>query len=153
MKRLLILSLILLLSISCSKSNNGYVNPYLPNYPVNKIFGFNFYDSLRYAHSSAIERGQGSGGMDYGAIIVFNIGSDQYRAYDLMCPNHQIHPSCSRMTLEKPGSIYVVCHCVNEHDEPMKYSLITGMSMTPGAKYQMKPYNAQKQGDAVRVWY
>lgn len=153
MKKLLILSLILLFSISCSKDNNGYLNPYLPNYPVNITLNINFNDDLRYEQGSAIVQKQGSGGPSYGAIIVFNIGKGQYRAYDLMCPNHPISPSCSKMTLDSKNSSFVTCYCTNEHDQPMKYFLEYGTSLTPGAKYAMKPYPAVRRGDVIYVTY
>ncbi|MDR0229291.1 MAG: hypothetical protein LBI72_09530 [Flavobacteriaceae bacterium] len=154
MKKILILTLFILIAIGCSKSKSGYTNPYLPNNPVNIIIDLNFpqYDNLKYAHGSAIVPNQGAGGSQ-GGVVVFNLGGDDFRAYDIICPNHQIDYNCSRMKMDKPGSIYISCHCTQYHEEPLKYSLITGTSMTPGAQYQMKPYPVVKRGNIITINY
>ncbi|TDS55919.1 Rieske (2Fe-2S) protein [Myroides indicus] len=150
MKKVFVFIIILFASFSCSKSGGHYTNPYLPSNPVNLTIDLNLpaYDDLRYANGSAVINMPNQGVL---GVVIFNLGSDLYAAYDIACPNHKIEP-CSSMTLDKRGSIYMSCHC-SIHPEPLKYSLITGTSMTEGAEYQMKPYPVTKRGNIISVNY
>lgn len=151
MKKTFLFIIILFISFSCSKSGGHYTNPYLPSNPVNLTIDLNLpaYDDLRFANGSVIIRQNGQGIL---GVVIFCLAEDLYVAYDIACPNHNIDPSCSAMNLEKRGSIYMLCSCP-EHPEPLKYSLITGTSMTEGAKYQMKPYPVSKRGNIITVNY
>lgn len=154
MKKILSLTIFIIIALGCSKSKSGYTNPYLPNNPVNITIDLTFpqFDDLKYANGHVIVPNQGVAGPQ-GGVVVFNMGGEQYRAFDIICPNHQIDFKCSRMKVDGPRSIFITCYCGEYHQEPLKYSLITGTSMTPGAQYQMKPYPVVKRGNIITINY
>lgn len=148
MKKILFLTFVLVFSLGCSKDSVRYSNPYLPNNPVSIFIDLNLpaYDKLKYPNNSVIIENQGVLG-----VIVFNAGS-YYLAYDIACPNHAVDYNCSRMKLDKPGSIFLTCSC-EQHPTPFQYSLMTGTSLTPGAQYQLKPYTVNARGNILSINY
>lgn len=151
MKKNLLLFLFAFLFLCCSKDSINYSNPYLPNNPVSISIDLNLpeYSKLEFPNESVIIKNRG-GALPGGGVVIFNAGS-YYVAFDIACPNHQIQ-SCSEMIRDGVNSIYITCHC-SIHPEPLKYSLITGTSMTEGALYQMKPYPVTRKGNTIYVQY
>lgn len=133
MKKLAILSVFTLLSISCSKDsaiNNN--NPYLPNYPVDLTINLNLpeYNNLRFV-SNSVYINTGIAGIK--GVFVFNAGSNNYVAFDAACPNQSLS-NCSTMTI---NGIKAVCACDNA-----EYSFFTGQAQ--GKQYPMKQYRVQQ---------
>ncbi len=152
MKKILFSFLFIILLFGCSKDGIKYSNPYLPNNPVYISIDLNLpeYSKLEFSNESVIVKNRG-GALPGGGVVIFNAGS-YYVAFDIACPNHQIL-NCSEMIRDgASGSIYISCHC-SLHKEPLKYSLITGTSMTEGALYQMKPYPVTRKGNTIYVQY
>ncbi len=133
-----VLSLFLLLSLSCSKDRVNNNNPYLANlsFSVQVNMNLPLYSNLQFAGNSVKvnETNVGNRG-----IIVFNTGSG-YVAFDGACPNQALS-SCSTLTL---NSSTATCPC----DDAI-YSLYNGQA--PGKQYPLKQYRAELSGNTVIV--
>ncbi|HZW77292.1 MAG TPA: hypothetical protein VFF21_03170 [Flavobacteriaceae bacterium] len=142
MKRLISLSIVLLLLSACSSDDRRLnTNPFLTNPVVNLSLNLNLpeYNSLKFPGNYIIAP-QGVKG-----IVIYCINENQYVAFDLADPNHA-PIECSRMSVE---GIIATCPCPNDENE---YFIITGQHKTdPDTKYPMQPYRAQRSGNYVTV--
>jgi len=129
-KTLSLLSLLFLLA-NCSSSENGYKNPYLPNYSFSTALNLNLptYSGLKSPINPVFVPDNGSGVN----MIVIKISDTDYRAWDAFCPNQSPAP-CSLMKLK---GINAKCTC-----EDSEYSLFTGLG-TAGEDYAMRPYRVE----------
>jgi hypothetical protein len=142
MKNLILFSLLIVLSLSCSKNDDQKErNPYLTDPLVNLNLNLNLpeYNPLKFPGNSIITS-QGIKG-----IVIFCISDTQYLAFDLTDPNH-VPSSCSRMEVNGP---IASCPCTTDANE---YFLTSGQHTTePGAKYPMQQYRAERIGNSVVV--
>jgi nitrite reductase/ring-hydroxylating ferredoxin subunit len=133
-----VLSLFLLVTLSCSKDRVNNNNPYLANlsFSVQVNMNLPLYSNLQFAGNSVKvnETNVGNRG-----IIVFNTGSG-YVAFDGACPNQALS-SCSTLTL---NSSTATCPC----DDAI-YSLYNGQA--PGQQYPLKQYRTEVSGNTVIV--
>lgn len=133
-----ILFIVLLFAIAaCEKSNFNNNNPYIPNYSFSIVINMDLpeYSNLKFPSNGKLILNGGAKG-----VIVFNTGSG-YVAYDAACPN-QAFTACPAMTV---SGINAICSCDNA-----KYNLFTGQA--PGLQYPMKPYQAESNGNSIRVF-
>lgn len=133
-----VLSLILLVTLGCSRDRVNNNNPYLANisFSVQVNMNLPLYSSLQFAGNSVKvnETNVGNRG-----IIVFNTGSG-YVAFDGACPNQALS-SCSTLTL---NSSTATCPC-----DDAVYNLYNGQA--PGLQYPLKQYRAEVSGTTVIV--
>lgn len=130
MKRLVLLSTVLLLLYSCTESGTRYKNPYLPNYgfSMNINLDLPLYSGLNSPINPIVVTEPGTGL----TLILMKVSNTDFRAWDASCPN-QYPSSCSRMHI---NGVNAVCSC-----DDYEYSIFTGTG-TQG-EYPMKPYRVQ----------
>jgi nitrite reductase/ring-hydroxylating ferredoxin subunit len=133
-----VLSLLLLITLGCSKDRVNNNNPYLANlsFSVQVNMNLPLYSNLQFAGNSVKVNEINAGNR---GIIVFNTGSG-YVAFDGACPNQELS-SCSTLIL---NSGTATCPC----DEAI-YSLYNGQA--PGKQYPLKQYRAELNGNSVIV--
>jgi len=137
-RRLIVLSVLTIVILSCDKDRDSNNNPYLANYGFSIQVNMNLpaYSNLQFAGNSVKvnEFGVGNRG-----IIVFNSGSGFF-AFDGACPNQPLS-TCSTLEINGPSA---TCPCDNA-----VYSLFNGQS--PGLQYSLKQYRAELNGNTVIV--
>lgn len=140
MKKIFAIIALFVVLVSCSKDDNKYFNPYLPEVPVQLEINLNLpeYNELRYPGGVHHTYLQGIRG-----IIIINTGSS-YRAYDGACPNHNIQ-ECSTLQIKK-GDIFARCVCP---DDGSSFNLHLGTSME--SQYQLKNYRVRYTGDKIYI--
>src|SRR5688572_7102774 len=96
MKKPLILLLVLFGMISCEPDDEIRNNPYLTDigFRVNINLNLPEYNSLNFPGNSYISYNHGING-----VVVYNINNNQYTAFELSDPNHQLS-NCSRLTVQ-----------------------------------------------------
>ncbi|MDT0556421.1 hypothetical protein [Patiriisocius hiemis] len=142
MKRLLLLSLLLVIFSSCS--NNDDVrndNPNLIDPLVDLTLNLSLpqYQSLNFPGGSVLINSQGIKG-----IVVYNVNNDLYTAFELSDPNHT-PSSCSRMEVEAP---IATCPCSSDDNE---YNIITGEHQTDPTLFPMQQYRITRTNDVIRI--
>lgn len=143
MKNKILLLLLVLVTLSCSKNDDKQdQNPYLTNPLVNLNLNLNLpeYNPLKFPGNYVITS-QGIKG-----IVVYCVTETQYFAYDLTDPNHA-PSSCSRMEV---NGIIATCPCTTDENE---YNIVSfGRHVTePDAKYPMQQYLAIRNGNTVNI--
>ncbi len=141
MKKIIALLFISILFLGCSDDNFNNNNPYIPNYNFNVEINLNLplYSDLQYTGNGMLITLNGAGA---NGIIVFNAGSDSYKAFDASCPN-QYSSSCSQLEVD---GISAVCPC-----DDVAYSLFTGLA-DADVEYPLKPYRVEVNGNIIRVY-
>ena len=146
MKNLIFKTIICLLIVSCSKSNEvNNNNPYIPNYSFDtgSLINTNLpqYNSLQFPGNHIIL------GNNYGVngVVIYYISGSQYTAFELTDPNHNIQ-SCSKLSVE---GIIATCSCSDGNS----YEIVTGQAQegTTG-QYLLKPYFVEVNGNIIRVY-
>lgn len=142
MKNKLLFLLIVLISLSCSKSDDKQDrNPFLTDPAVSLSLNLNLpeYNGLKFPGNYVVTS-QGIKG-----IIVYCVSENQYLAFDLTDPNHA--PSnCSQMEVD---GVIASCSCANDDNA---YFITSGQHTTdPGDMYPMQQYNAQLSGNSVII--
>ena len=141
MKKILSFLFVFILIAACSSSDDNYrANPNLPdlNFRFQLDLDFPEYLDLNYAGNSYATYNYGVKG-----IVIYNINSSQYSAFELSDPNHP--PSeCSGMTV---NGVIASCGC-----DDNKYNVITGELTEGEGQYTMKPYRIQRSGNVIEVW-
>lgn len=142
MKKILVFSLLAVLLISCSGSDDGYRgNPNLANLNFSARLNLSLpeYNQLQYAGNSYVTYNYGVKG-----IVIYNINGSQFTAFELSDPNHPAS-DCSAMTV---NGVIATCSC-----EDNAYNIITGEPATEdNLQYTMKPYRIQRSGNIIEVW-
>ena len=135
---LLLLSLIVLSSTSCSKTPI-IRNPYISDVPINYQVNLNLpqYDQLRFVGGSAYIYQAGLKG-----VLLYNLNGRTFLAWEATCPNHTPR-SCSLLEL---NASLAQCSCEN-----FKYSLANGQLLNadenantsyPLINYQVEVYDS-----------
>ncbi len=139
MKKILLITLVLVLNMGCDKESASNDNPYLPNYGFNVEINRSLplYSNLQFP-GNAVKVNIGGAGIR--GLIVFNSGSG-ILAFDGACPNQDLS-ACSTLTL---SGIEAICPCDDAH-----YNLYTGES--PGKQYPLKQYRTEVNGNLIRVY-
>lgn len=142
MKNKIILLLVIVMAVSCSKSDEKQNrNPFLTNPVVRLNLNLNLpeYSPLKFP-GNYITTSQGIKG-----IVVYCVSDSQYFAYDLTDPNHP--PSeCSRMTI---NGVIATCPC---EDDENTYNIASfGQHVTNPDKYPMQPYRAERNGNSIQI--
>ncbi|MHC5201939.1 hypothetical protein [Myroides sp. LJL119] len=137
MKKSLTLLIISLLTLSCSKSDMGYSNPYLPAVPVNLVIYLNNPEANHLLVPGNIYTTYNHG---ISGISIYNSGGNQFYAFELTCPNHAIE-GMSTLYVKK-GDIYATCKDISKHNnKEFTYNLITGFPLDTSKNYhRLKPY-------------
>ena len=132
MRKYILLIIASLFFLGCSDNENSNKNPYIPNYTFSVDLNLNLplYSNLKSPGNGIYYSGQSAGAK---GIIVFNIGNNNYNAFDAACPNQEIS-SCSTMTIK---GINALCACDNK-----EYNLFTGQGDAT-VTYPMKQYRVQ----------
>ena len=149
MKNVLTLLICCCLVWSCKKNdddNTNYNNQYLPNYSFNTGDLINLslpqYTDLQFPNNYVVlDPPYGING-----VVVFYAGGNNYNAFELSDPNHELR-DCSSLTVE---GVIASCDC-DDHDK--RYDILTGQPQegTTGS-YGLKRYFVEKTGDIIRVW-
>ncbi|MDM1345521.1 hypothetical protein HX017_00565 [Myroides marinus] len=151
MKKIFLILFTIVITISCSKSNNDNNYPNIPVVNINFDLNLNLpsANDLRVPNGTYIDYNHGYNGI----AIVNNVR--YYSAWELTCPDHNAATPCSKLVQKKKNDIYVYCQCKDKHNgQEAQFSLITGQSMTPGLKYvQLKPYPVYESNGALRIRY
>lgn len=134
-----------LLALFACSDNTRERNPFLPE------LGFRFEINLNLPLYSPLNN-QGnpvvinSEGVGIRGVVVMNTGFDQYRAWELSCPNHPPN-SCSTLVVD--GQV-ARCPC-----EDYEYSLFTGQMLNrpdDGQQYyDLLFYLATRSGNIVSI--
>lgn len=133
-----------MLLTGCS-SDNVTKNPYLPNYEFNtgSLINTNLpqYSQLKFANNSIILNSP------YGinGVVLFYAGGDNYNAFELTDPNHQIS-TCSKLSIE---GIIATCDC----DDGNSYDILNGVKRegTTGS-YPLIRYRVEVSGSVIRIY-
>ncbi len=130
---------------NCSSDDNVINNPNIPNYSFDtgNLINTNLpqYNSLKFAGNSiTLDNPYG-----YNGLVLYYAGNNQYSAFELSDPNHQI-TNCSKLTVE---GVIATCNC----DDGNSYDILTGSpaSGTTGG-YTLKPYFVEVNGAIIRVY-
>ena len=144
MKYSILYILFLGMVLSCSKSDDGYVdNPYLPDYGFDTGNQINItlpeYNNLLVNGGHVELYGFGING-----ISVYRNG-DTFISFELTDPNHNVS-TCSKLIVE---GIIASCNCSDGNN----YDIVTGYphSGTEG-QYTLVPYRVEVSGNIIRVY-
>ena len=142
MKRLLILSLLVMLVNSC-KDDDQIENPFLPDITVDLRLNLNLpqYSKLKFPGNSEVVDTEGIG---IRGIVVYSINETLFTAYDLSDPNHSPN-SCSKQIIE---GTTVTCPC---DDDDNSYTIISGQPLTGGGSYGLKAYRVRLEGNTLFI--
>jgi len=128
---------------SCSSDKQSYTNPNLLD--VNVSFTVNLslpqFNPLQFPLNPVYVEGYGNSG-----VIIINMGSDNYLAFDAADPNHPVR-DCSAL---KVDGIEGVCRC-EDHNT---YNLVSGTviekkSAGKDFEYSLKPYQVIDNGNGT----
>ncbi|MEN9488853.1 MAG: hypothetical protein RL494_1118 [Bacteroidota bacterium] len=138
MKRYFFL-LVAMVALSCHKDNVVNENPYLQNYSFSTVINTNLpsYNNLQFPSNPVLITNAGAG---IKGIIMMQVGTNDYRAYEASCPN-QYPSACSQLTI---NGINAKCPCDN-----IEYSLYTGVG---AGQYPLKAYRVEIIGANLRVY-
>jgi len=140
MKKIFLISCILLLIVSCSQDRYDSYNPYVPDINVNLVINLNLpsYSILSYPNNSILETSQG-----YNGVIVYHspVG---FVAYEATCSNH---PITSGSALSLHGEIAKCNHCSRE------YFLINGQPVSDNetSEYFLKAYRVEDHSPILTI--
>lgn len=143
MKNSIYILLIALVCISCKEDDdNTNNNPNLITSPVN--FNLNLdlpeYNNLNFDGNFIVLEQLGIRG-----IVVYNLNSDLYTAFDLADPNHPV-TSCSTMIVD---GVLASCPCDTDANV---YDIITGQLQDPQpGTYPMLAYRVERNGNILRI--
>jgi nitrite reductase/ring-hydroxylating ferredoxin subunit len=139
MKKTLLLVVLSVFFLGCSKDKFNNNNPYLPNYSFSIDLNTTLptYSNLKFTGNAI--KAYPLNGPSRG-VIVFNTGSS-FNAFDGACPNQDLS-SCSTLTVSGSNAN---CPCGSEN-----YNLFTGQSA--GKEYPLKQYRVEVNGDVIRVY-
>lgn len=130
------IAVLLVLMVSCSKSDRVNNCNYLANVDVYREVNLSFpeYSQLQFTSNSALIQNEGISG-----VIVMNVGNDRFRAWEATDPNHAPNPSCSQLTIIGANA---KCGCQDENE----YSLFTGQSIGTNLGCGLKEYRVEIVG-------
>lgn len=131
---------------SCSKDNHTYNNPNLLDITVDFTIYTDLpqFTPLKFALNPVFVDGYGNGG-----VVIVNLGSENYIAFDAADPNHPAE-NCSTLMI---NGIEGECQC-EDHNT---YNLISGTVIEEKSEgedfeYAMKPYQVINNHDgSLRV--
>ena len=141
MNKPLLLLLVLFGMVSCEPDDEIRKNPYLTDVSFRLNINLNLpeYNNLNFPGNSYTSYNQGING-----VVVYNINNNQYTAFELSDPNHQLS-NCSRLTVQ---GIIASCSC----DDGNSYNILTGELSTGSGQYSLKPYRVRKSGNMIEVY-
>ena len=141
MNRPFILLFILIGLISCEPDEEVRNNPYLNEVSFRLNINLNLpeYNNLNFPGNSYTSYNHGING-----VVVYNINNNQYTAFELSDPNHQLS-NCSRLTVQ---GIIATCSCGDGNS----YNILTGELSTGTGQYSLKPYRIRKSGNIIEVY-
>lgn len=133
MKKYILLLLILPFLGACSKDDFRNNNKYLPNYnfSIDINMDLPLYSDLMYTANPVLVTQAGIG---INGVIVMNVGTNSYVAYEASCPNQALS-ACSLLNPKK--QIVVKCPC-----DGVEYNLFTGQPTTK-VEFPLKQYRVQ----------
>lgn len=137
MKKLLTLLTISLITLSCSKSDLGYNNPYLPARSVNLSIDLRNPEANELLIPNNVYTTYNHG---ITGIAIRNAGGNTFYAFELTCPNHPVEYD-SRLYYDKSSNT-VYCKDTSKHNnQEFRYNLITGAALDNSQSYYgLKPY-------------
>ena len=146
-KILLFISIITISLSSCNKNDDDGItgNPNIPNavFDTQGLINTNLpqFNQLQFPGNYVVLNN------NYGinGLVVYYAGGDQYSAFELSDPNHQLN-SCSLLTVD---GVFATCSC----DDGNAYNIITGSPKqgTQG-QYGLTRYFAEANGNIIRVY-
>lgn len=141
MYRIIILLLLPFVFSSCESDDEIRNNPYLTDVSFQLNINLNFpeYHNLNFPGNSYTSYNHGING-----VVVYNINNNQYTAFELSDPNHQLS-NCSRLTAQ---GIIATCSCGDGNS----YNILTGELSTGTGQYSLKPYRIRKSGNIIEVY-
>lgn len=141
MNKTFFLLLILFGMSSCDPDDEIRSNPYLNDVSFRLNINLNLpeYNSLNFPGNSYTSYNYGING-----VVVYNINNNQYTAFELSDPNHQLS-NCSRLTVQ---GIIATCCCGDGNS----YNILTGEISTGTGQYSLKPYRVRKSGNMIEVF-
>jgi nitrite reductase/ring-hydroxylating ferredoxin subunit len=127
--------------ISCDPDDGIRNNPYLNEVSFRLNINLNLpeYNNLNFPGNSYVSYNHGING-----VVVYNINNNQYTAFELSDPNHQL-TSCSRLTVQ---GIIATCSCGDGNS----YNILTGELSSGTGQYSLKPYRVRKSGNMIEVY-
>jgi nitrite reductase/ring-hydroxylating ferredoxin subunit len=140
MKKILFVVVVGLLA-ACESDDIRTQNPFLVDISFQAPLNTDLpqYSSLNFPNNSVVVPNAGLRG-----FVIFNIGNDQYRAFELSDPNHSPN-DCSRMQVE---GFEVSCPCPDDNNA---YSLTTGEPIRGGGEFGLKMYRTRRSGNTIIV--
>ena len=122
--------------LSCNNDDGPRNCNFLFDVGVNANINLNLpeYSQLQFTSNSAYVANHGNAG-----IIVTNVGSGNYRAWDAADPNHLLS-SCSFLTIDGANA---VCGCPDANE----YSLFTGQKLGDPLPCGLKEYRVTVTGN------
>jgi len=141
MNRKIVLLLILFGMIACEADDEIRNNPFLTDVSFRHSINLNLpeYNNLNFPGNSYSSYNHGLNG-----VVVYNINNNQYTAFELSDPNHQLS-NCSRLTVQ---GIIATCSCGDGNS----YNILTGELSTGTGQYSLKPYRVRKSGNMIEVY-
>src|SRR5690606_20697347 len=141
MNRKIVLLLILFGMIACEADDEIRNNPFLTDVSFRHSINLNLpeYNNLNFPGNSYTSYNHGLNG-----VVVYNINNNQYTAFELSDPNHQLS-NCSRLTVQ---GIIATCSCGDGNS----YNILTGELSTGTGQYSLKPYRVRKSGNMIEVY-
>src|SRR5690606_35385479 len=133
MNKPLVLLLLLFGMVSCEPDDEIRNNPYFTEVSFRLNINLNLpeYNSLNFPGNSYTSYNHGING-----VVVYNINNNQYTAFELSDPNHQLS-NCSRLTVQ---GIIATCSCGDGNS----YNILTGELSSGTGQYSLKPYRVRK---------
>jgi nitrite reductase/ring-hydroxylating ferredoxin subunit len=152
LKNFLIISLVLLLSVSCDKEKNDVIPDVVIDFHVDLVSDPYFFDLASalgnsvYVSSATNNLGIKAAGYDGNGIIIYHSLPDEYSAFDRTCPHCYVVSSLSKAV--NIDGIYAVCpQCATNYALPSFGAPSSG----PG-QYPLKNYRAELAGQYLHVW-
>lgn len=140
MKKLLLL--LIVVTFSCSKDDNGNGNPFLPNvaFDTGNLINTNLpqYSNLQFPGNSIVVSGFGVRG-----LLLANTGSGVI-AFEQSDPNHAPN-NCSAQSL---NGLISTCTCGDGNT----YNLANGLQTAGEGGYPLKAYRTETSGNIIRVF-
>ncbi len=132
----------LCLLLSCSSDDNRASNPNLPTFDFAVEVNLNLpqFSDLKFDFNSETITNDGVG---IKGVVIFNIGNEQYTAFELSDPN--ILPSdCSALRINGANA---ASNCGNDNE----YSLITGQQLKGEGGFPLFAYRINRNGNTLFI--
>ena len=142
MKKVVVWSLFLVLALSCTKDNEEII----PNVRFSATVELSLLPDISHF---IVKPGGLNPIVGINGITVYRVSSDQYNAFDLMCPHEHDKPGYFFTEVEDKGSGYMVCpECGTKFEVISEFGgVVEGPS-----KWPLKRYQTILSGTTLRIW-